>query len=100
MSTSFIFFHYLGSESEVDFDDNAEQEEEQYEEEEREEERNEEEEEENQEELLKNTTARSQKDIQDQIYVNNGDDGDIATYQRRPLNDDQQIHNRSKQDKF
>ncbi|CAF2077644.1 unnamed protein product [Rotaria magnacalcarata] len=66
--------------------------------EEREEQENEEEEED--EELLENMTVESQRDIQDQPYVNNDDDRDIAIRQRRPLNEHQQIHNRTKRDKY
>ncbi|CAF4756375.1 unnamed protein product [Rotaria socialis] len=39
-------------------------------------------------------TVESQRDIQDQPYVNNDDDRDIAICQRRPLNEYQQVHNR------
>ncbi|CAF3339669.1 unnamed protein product [Rotaria socialis] len=40
-------------------------------------------------------TVESQRDIQDQPYVNNDDDRDIAICQRRPLNEYQQVHNRN-----
>ncbi|CAF4848642.1 unnamed protein product, partial [Rotaria socialis] len=46
------------------------------------------------EELFGNMTVESQRDIQDQPYVNNDDDRDIAICQRRPLNEYQQVHNR------